>query len=123
MAFLAGERRRQEGSRDFLGQRGSHDAGPETQDVHVVVLNSLVGSVCIVAHGGSDAWNLVGGNQHASAAAAHQQAPLGPTVGEAGGHRLSRVRVVDRCGQMGAEIENLVPRRATTSSFFMSNPA
>jgi hypothetical protein len=39
-----------------VGQLGADYAGTHDEYVHVVVLNALVGGVCVVAEPGPDSW-------------------------------------------------------------------
>ena len=50
------------------------DAGAEAEDIHVVVLHALPGGIFVVADGGADAGDLVGGDGGADAAAAEDDA-------------------------------------------------
>ena len=86
----------EEDGRDFLGQRGSNHASSETEDVHVVMLDGLVGRVRIVADGRPDPREFVGGDRDAGAAAAYEEAAVGAMVGERGGHGLGIIGIVDR---------------------------
>jgi hypothetical protein len=56
------------------GNGGSHGAAAHTNDVHVIVLDTLPGRVMVVDQSGADAWNLVGANGGTHAAAADRYA-------------------------------------------------
>src|SRR3954451_20441321 len=61
VALLAGELGAQVDPHDLLGHGGADHAAAQADDVHVVVLDTLVGGVGVVRHGGTDAGELGGG--------------------------------------------------------------
>jgi hypothetical protein len=69
--------RGEEVAHDLVDDGGVHDAGAEADDVGVVVGAGHAGFEGVVALGGADAVDLVGGDAHADAGAAHQHAALG----------------------------------------------
>ena len=50
------------GGDEFLGESDSDDARAEHKHVHIVVLDALMRGINIVAHGGADAFDFVGGD-------------------------------------------------------------
>src|SRR4051794_20268460 len=60
MAGLAAERRAEEGDDALPRRLRADDPRPEREDVHVIVLDALVGGVRVMADGGSHAADLVG---------------------------------------------------------------
>jgi hypothetical protein len=87
------------------------DAGTETQDVHVVVLDGLPRSVAVVAHGRAHAGKLVCGNRHTGTAAAYDEAAIYTPIAQRGRDCLSAVGVINGSRRMGSEIEDVVPLR------------
>src|SRR5581483_837877 len=91
------------------GELGADHFRPEAEDVHVVVLDALVGRVHVVADRGADTRQLAGGDRGADAGTADQHSALGLPVE----HRLPDLprldRVVDpnRVG-VGAEVDDLM---------------
>ena len=74
--------RREEGDAALERRLGPDDPGAERQDVHVVVLDALVGRVGVVADGGADAADLVRRDARADAGAADEDAALGLAVAD-----------------------------------------
>src|SRR4030095_7509984 len=73
VAFPSVEFRTKERAHELAGQLGADHLRPEAEDVHVVVLDALVGRVRVVADRGADAGDLAGGNRRAHARAAHEE--------------------------------------------------
>src|SRR5438128_11088217 len=78
VALLAAESRAGEGARQLARQLDAHDSRAEAEHVHVVMLDTLVGRVMVMAEPRADAAVLVGGDGGAHAAAADENAALGP---------------------------------------------
>ncbi len=68
--------RAQERDRAFVRRLRTDDPCAEGQDVHVVVLDALVGGIRVVADRGADAAHLVGGHGRADARAADEDAAI-----------------------------------------------
>src|SRR5208282_4332523 len=86
----------QEGPHQFQCQFYANDPRSQAEDVHLVVLHSLVRRISVMTKRGADAANLVGRYRGAHAAAADENSALGPPC-----HYLRRdiggaVRVVVR---------------------------
>ena len=62
----------------------------------------------VVAHGGPDPAQLVGGHRGPHAASAHEHAALGPPVDHRPAHRLRGVGIVHGLGGVGAHVDDLV---------------
>ncbi len=97
----------------LLGEElGSDDPGAEREHVQVVVLDTLMRGVAVMADRRANAAQLGRRDRCTDAAAAQQH----PAIGIAALHRfadqLRDVGVVDRVGRMGSEIERLVSMRA-----------
>lgn len=97
-----------EDGRDFSRQRFPDYSSAETQDVHVVMLDGLVGGVRVVADGCPDPREFVGGDRDAGTAAAQQETAVDAMVGKGRGHRLGAVRIVDCRSRMGPEVDHLM---------------
>ena len=108
MAVLAGEPGGEKGVCNLECERGADDARAKAQHVHVVVFDSLMCGVGVVAHRCAYAWELAGGDRDAGPAAAHDDAALGLPVAKGGGDRFGGIGIVHRCGGMGPEIEDIV---------------
>ena len=76
MARIVGEGGVQEGVDDLQSQSLAGDPCAQRQDVGVVVLAGGLGGEAVPAQGAADAGDLVGGNGHADAGAADEDAAL-----------------------------------------------
>src|SRR5581483_4432594 len=93
---------------EFLGQRISHDAGSEYQNIGVVVLHTLVCRIRIVAQAGSNADQLVGRNRCSYATAANEDAPFGLAVQNCLTYRLCVIGIIDGSRGISSDIDHLV---------------
>src|SRR5439155_7749198 len=91
IALAAVELRAEEGLDQLVGEARPDDAGAEAQDVHIVVLDALMGGVRVVAHRRANTRHLARCDGCAHAGAADEDAAF-------------RVAAEDR----GAELERLV---------------
>ena len=57
---FTGKAGRQKGQHNLLGQFRADDAGTDDEDIHVVVLDALVGGIGVVRERGADLRHLVG---------------------------------------------------------------
>jgi hypothetical protein len=73
VSLFLGELGGQEGIDQFSGDKKSHHPAANTEDVHIVVLHSLVSRVVVLNQSGTDAWNLVRTDRGADSAAAHSR--------------------------------------------------
>src|SRR5918998_810764 len=80
--LAAVERRAEEGANELRGEVGADHAGPEAEDVHVVVLDTLMRGIGVVTEAGSYSADLVGGDGGADARAADEDAALSLARGE-----------------------------------------
>ncbi len=92
-------------------ERLAHDARPEREHVHRVVLAALVRGVVVVAEPRPDARDLVGGGGDAHPAAADDDAALGAPAADRLGDGLREVGVVARGRVVGPEVLHLVALR------------
>src|SRR6476469_5375783 len=76
VTLLMGESGVQEEPRQLTSQLDADHPRAEDQDVHVVVLDPLMGGVAVVAQPRADAGELVGRHRGADAAAADEHAAL-----------------------------------------------
>ena len=89
---------------DVEGALGRRDAGAEREDVGVVVLAREAGGLEVHHRRGADAGDLVGGERHADAGAADQDAAI-EFAGRDRAPDLGRVvGIVDRLVRVGAEV-------------------
>jgi hypothetical protein len=95
------------------GDGRSNRPATHTNDIHIVILDSLLSREMIVNECGADADNLVGANGGANAAAADCYTANYITRGYSSGKRNYYVRIVVFGIQlMGAEIDDIMPRCA-----------
>src|SRR5690606_21774489 len=86
------------------------NATTQAEHVHVVVLDTLVRGIGVVAQRGVNSRHLVGGDARADAAAAHHDPALYLTGNHRPRHRLGEIGIVDRAlGAVRAQVHNLVP--------------
>src|SRR6266545_852751 len=97
-----------EGLHQLVGEGGTDDASAQDEDVHVVVLDALVRRVDVVADGGADAGDLVGGHAGAHSAAADEHGPLRAPVLHGQGHLLRVVGIIDGRGRVRAHVDHVV---------------
>src|SRR5260370_28062707 len=72
----------------------THRAAPHTNDVHVIVLDALPGRVMVVDQSGAGAWNFVGTDAGAHAAAANRQAAFNLARSHRLSERNDEIRIV-----------------------------
>lgn len=96
------------GADDFAGNLDTDDAGAEAEHVHIVVLDSLVRRVGIVAQAGAGSADLIGGDTGADAAAADNDAALGLAGGYGSRNGECEVRIV---------VEGVISVRAEVADF------
>src|SRR5262245_21478634 len=94
MALLAAERRAEERERTFVSRLGADDPSPQRQDVHVVVLDALMGGVRVVADGRAKAAHLVDRDARADPGAADEDPAVGLVTLDGEPELLREVRVV-----------------------------
>src|SRR2546426_6054077 len=92
--LLAGELCGEERPHDLVRKPRADHPRAETEHVHIVVLDSLMSRIAIVADRGTDARKFIGGNRHAGSAAADDHAALDLTLAKHDGHGLPVVRVI-----------------------------
>lgn len=98
----------QKGMNAFTGCLYSDDSRAKNQDVHVVMLDSLVSGVAVVAQSGANAAHLVGGHAGSDAAAADEHASFGLTVKHGAADFFGVVGIVHGSDGVGADVEDLV---------------
>src|SRR5215831_5246924 len=114
-AELRGEKRLDEVPGYFRANRAS----AHTDDLHIIVLDALLGREMIVDETGVNAFNLVGAHRRADAAAADRDAAIDVTSEHRSCERYDVVRiVVARVQAMGTEINHLIPCRADLANQF-----
>jgi len=89
-------------------QFGADDACAENQDVHIVVLDTLVGGISVVANAGANAGNFVGGDADSDAGAADE---------DAAGRGAGYDRLAYFLGKIGVIVEWLVRVRPDIDQF------
>src|SRR3954454_15992339 len=110
VALASVELRREEDRDELARDRRADDLGAEAEDVHVVVLDRLVGAVHVVADRGANAGELAGGNSGAGAGAADEDAALGLARLDPLAELARLVGIVDpHLGRVRAQIDRLVP--------------
>src|SRR5712691_12031486 len=82
----------------------------QAQDVGVVVPTAHFGGQIVVTQGGAHAVKPIGGNRHADARAADQNAAFDIVRDHRRGDFRGEFRVIDAVGRVGTEIDPLVPK-------------
>src|SRR5207249_708042 len=95
VGLLAVEYRAEERADQIGGEQRADDVRAETEDVHVVVLDALVGRVDVVADRGANSIQLAGRDGRSDARAADEDAALGLAVADRVPDLARLVRVVD----------------------------
>ncbi len=103
-----GEPRAEKRRDQRFGESRADHPRAEHEDVGVIVKHALRRRVRVVTESGADAWQLVGGDAGADAAAADDQPAIGPAVEYRASDRLGVVGIVDGLGGMRAEVDRVV---------------
>ena len=111
MAFLAAEVGVQECMNQFAGELAAYDAAPEHQHVHVIMFHALVRRVCVMAKPGANAWKSVGRHGRSDAAAAEDDAALGPALAQGFADGGGVIGIVHRVLAVGPHVQGLVMLR------------
>src|SRR5262249_36133429 len=102
----------QEGPRELPRELAADDLGAEAEHVHVVVLDTLVRGIDVVADRGADPVELAGRDRGADAQAADEDAAVRGTGGERVRDVRGLVGIVDaRRRRVGPEVDDLVTER------------
>jgi hypothetical protein len=100
-----------------LGHSRSYGPSAHADDVHVVILNSLLGGEVIMNQPGADPGNLVRTDRGADAAAADRDAALYLPGSDRAGLRYDEVRIiVTRIYAVRSKIDHVVPGFAKMSN-------
>src|SRR5262249_53142152 len=108
MARLAGEGGVREREHQISRKLLADDPSTEYQDVHVVVLDALMGRIGVVTDGGPYAAMLVRRNGCPDAAAAHQDPSFAVTARDGTRNSCRVVRIIDGGRVVGAHVANLM---------------
>ena len=108
MAGFVAEVRVQKGFHQIFGERAGDYARTEHEDVHVVVFDALVRGIGVVANGGADAVEFVGGDGGADAAAADENAAFDRARLDGFADGLGEIGIIARLRVVSAEIDNAV---------------
>ena len=92
-----------------LGAAGAQEVAGEAEDVEVVVTAAELGRDFVDAGAGADAGELVGGDGHADAGAADQDAAVDFAAADFLGHQGREVGVVDAFVRRRAVVDHVVP--------------
>ena len=92
---------------DLEGQLRADDSATDAQDVHVVVLDTLVRGVGVVTDGRSDTGNLVGRDADAHATAADQDSSIGLAPHELARDGDCEIWVITAVFRVGSAIDQL----------------
>lgn len=79
---------------EFPGEFRAFDAATETEDIHVVVFNALARGEIIFNETGAGAFNFIGADGRADAAAAYGDAAFHFAVGNGAGEGNNEVRII-----------------------------
>src|SRR5438105_5004340 len=109
VALAAVEGRVQKCRHEVPGERRADDLGAETEHVHVVVFDALVGGVRVVADRGADPGQLAGRDRGADARTAHEHRALGVAALDRLADLARLVGIVDpNCVGVRPEVDHLV---------------
>ena len=107
MPRLAREAGVQERANQLVGELDADDATAEHEHVHVVVLDALVRRVRVMAETSANARNPVRDHRRADAAAAEEDAALGPRLADGRGDGLRVVGIVHRILAVSTHVDHL----------------
>ena len=111
MSCLTREGRSQERCRQFFGGLHADDPGAQHQNVHVIVFDTLMSGIMVVAQTGSNAADFISRNGGANPASADQDTALCNSIANGQPDRFGAVGiVVIRLGLVWAQIDNVVAR-------------
>src|SRR5260370_2937038 len=125
VAFFLGELGSQESIHQFSGDNKAHHPAADTEDVHIVVLDSLVSRVVVLNQPGADARNFVGTDRGPYPTAADRDAALHFPRSHSLGERDDEVGIVVAGIQaVCPHIDHLVPSLAKMGNqFFLQTKA
>jgi hypothetical protein len=106
VTFFLREPGREKGPHKFDRHFFTNDAGPEAQHVHVVVFDSLMGRVGVVADPCADAGNLVRGNADPDPAATQQDSAIRFASENRAADFQRKIGVIDAAVGISAAIDN-----------------
>jgi len=81
---------------EFLGQRHSDYARAQNQDIHVVMLDTLMRRIRVMTQSSSNSRHLVRGDRCTDTAAADEDRALYSAVENALTDRFREIRIIDR---------------------------
>src|SRR5882724_825001 len=93
----------------FMRQFLANHTATENQNVHVIVLDPLMGRVRVMTQSGANPRKFVRGYRRTDAAATDQHGPLHLFAQNRRGHRFGEIRIIDRRRVARAEILHGVP--------------
>src|SRR5208282_6197620 len=94
------------------GHGRSHCPAAHTEDIHVIVLDTLSGREMVVDQRSADARHLIGANRCSHSTAADRHPPLYLAFSDSLGKRDDEIRVIiARTQAVSAEVYHLMPRR------------
>lgn len=100
-----------EGSHEFYRDFFTNNACSQAQDVHVVVLDTLMGRINVVTDSGANSGNLVGSDTDSDTAAAQQNAAIRLTRHDYLTDSQCVVGIVDRAIRICTAIDDRMARR------------
>jgi hypothetical protein len=93
----------------FLGQRAADYPAPQAQHIHIVVLNTLVRRIRVMAQACINARHFIRCDAGSYTAAADQHPTLNRSLDNRFGYSAGKIGVIDRrLGTVGSEIDYLV---------------
>ena len=98
----------EEGANQIERERLPDDLRAEAEHGDVVMLDGLMCGIDIVAEGGADTRDLVGGDAGADSRAADEDRAVGASVDKLRANGLGDVREVDRLRRVRAEVADLM---------------
>jgi hypothetical protein len=93
---------------DFERERLPDHAGTQAENIHRVMFNALMPGIGVVTEAGPNPFDLIGRNRGTYTASAYQDATLRFALHDCCADGPGKIRVVDRCRAVGAEINYFV---------------
>jgi hypothetical protein len=85
--------------------------GPNADQVHIVVLDTLVGAVGVMREGGPDPGDLISGDRSTNSGSAHQDTSIRFSREDRSGDSLRDIREVDRVFRVRSVVSHFVAQR------------
>jgi len=108
MALFGGKLRTQKCPDNFGRQFQAYYSRTEADQVHIIMLNPLMGGIGVMAQSGPYSGYLVCSNRGADAGTADENAPLGLIAYQSPANFGCVIRIINWISRIGAQIDNFV---------------